>query len=342
MVNRFFRKKQATRRYTKSPKTLKQILSDAFTKEVKKNPDLMRQLAFIEAGHGDLLEKESPVEKSKREIDEYVTGQALQEIKENPEIAEEFIQQKLMTVIGGNNKRKGGHDIEYFDNSPISSLKQALEDIDDLSQLNEKLVEIGISKSGNGGFLSGFTFKDLLDAAPHIAAMMGKGPPIDNGSQQEKTYIVRVNGADQELPESQYRQLVRTGKVRPVGEIAAPKVTQQPEQEQEEPAQEEPAVKELPEILKEVDFDRLAECMNDLSPQDFVDQLIREASEELEESRFLLGFFSTATYDNVVSLITPYKGNLEVDNLIDKILTDEGKIWLEEVIAIIQREEEEE
>ena len=347
-VNIFGKRKPTGRKpyRKKDPKTVeaerglqeKKWQWDKFVEQMEKNPELEKQYVLKKM---DIIEPEpDPSKQEKLEIKKVLIQEAHKLINEDEGLRRQYAEGVLGELIGEKIDKEGHYPFEYG-GQQVSSIGQALDDIDGLSQMKEKLTELGIIK-GDNGFFSGFSMSELLSAIPYVAAMMGKGAPIDNGSQQEKTYIVRVNGADQELPESQYRQLVRTGKVRPVGEIAAPKVTQQPEQEQEEPAQEEPDVKELPEILSGVDFDRLAECIDNLSPQDFVDQLIRESSEELEESRFLLGFFSTATYDNVVSLITPYKGNLEVDTLIDKILTDEGKTWLEEVIAIIQREEEEE
>ncbi len=355
----FNKKKSKSKR---PPKTLKQILSDTFLREVKKDPELMKQLAFVEAGHGDLLEKESTTEKKKREIDEFITSKALEDIKNNPELADDFIQEKVSEIIsGGKRPRRSGRNEEaYFESDgPLSSLKQALADIDDIAELREKLSELGVGENNNNkGFFSGMNMEKIMEALPYIAAIIGKSSGNNNNGHPSRVYVVNVNGHDQELNESEYRSMLQTGKIK-LNTKLIPQNNEQstPSEESEESIitpvtfsknnstesnninnkQPEPASKswkELPDMVKGIDYSEINTWF-DMEPEEFVKTIL--GSKE-EYSQIIKGFLSTADYLGIVNMITPYRYNPEVSVIIERILSEEGKEWLEKTIELIKGE----
>ena len=117
------------------PKTLKEILNSAYTKALKSDPELMREIAFKEAGHEDLLHKDRETEKKKRAIKDYVINAALEQIKADPELSAQFVESQVEEILSnGNTKptrgrgrpRKGDYS-EYESSSPINSALDGLE-----------------------------------------------------------------------------------------------------------------------------------------------------------------------------------------------------------------------
>ena len=103
----------------------------------------------------------------------------------------------------------------------------------------------------------------------------------------------------------------------------------------EEGLPEEPAYPQLPAFLKGTDLSAVNEWF-ELTPEDLVVQLKVEADSNVAQSKLAWGFLTTATYDGIVAMVTPYRSNPEVSGLIEKILSDEGKAWLERVLELVK------
>lgn len=306
----------------KRPKVLKDVLSDAYLSTLKKDPELLKEIAFRDAGHADVLERDRGAENQKKEIRKFVTSEALKKIKEDPELAEQFIEAQIADILseGKSARARRATEPEFYGESG-SAIAQAVEEIDNIELLRDKL-----GRDKGKGLLSAFTDPEVIKGFLALLSGVRAGAP----QSPVRTYVVRVNGEEREIPEAQYRKLIQEGSLRPVAELEMPKV----KKEVEEPIKE-PEYPQLPDFLKGIDLPAVSEWL-ELTPQDFVTQLKVEVDTNVEQSKLIWGFLSTADYDGIVALITPYRSNPEVSESIEKILSDEGRKWVSEVLQLVK------
>ncbi len=364
-------------RTKRRPKTLKDILNDAYLSSLKKDPELLKEIAFRDAGHADILDRDREVETTKKQIKKHVTEQALNRIQSDPELAEQFISDQVEDIMSnGKPSRRRTREPEYHDYGTGygSSIEQALSEIDSLSELKTKLSELGLIEGGDKGqgFFKGVTLKDIMEFLPHLT---GKG--ADNGStqQSEPRFVIEIDGKPTAVTESQYNKMLNQGKVRPVARLTTREEPEKPstQSEDSEPSDKEdpgimpissgtsstPEKTETPEpakyemspqveqysevlrgidvkgILSEIDMNEIMEHFES-EPSKFV-QLLEQGKDSGDEvSNFLWGFFSNVDYNGVINLLEPYKEEPKVQHLLEKISSDEGKVWLEQVISLIQ------
>lgn len=331
------------------PKTLKEILNSAYTKALKSDPELMREIAFKEAGHEDLLHKDRETEKKKRAIKDYVINAALEQIKADPELSAQFVESQVEEILSNGapkqptrRGRRGKDEYEYGSSSPLSS---ALEGLESIGELKAKLVELGLVKeddgnSSGGGFLKGMTLKDIMGALPAIQTLLGNG----GNPKTVKVYVVPINGRLVEVNESQYIDMVRSGQVQLPSTKPAQIESSKTEQTKTElagtdlkapatPALPDSSVCELPTFLQNINFEAV-ETWLDQKPEDFVTNL-KADSKGQDEAKFVWGFLTTATYDGIVEKITPYRTHPKVSALVEKVLSDSGKLWTMTVLELV-------
>ena len=304
----------------RKPKTLKEVLSDAFRTELGKNPSLMRKVAFKEAGCLDMLDDSNPIAARKQEIKTKIIDRALKKIDEDPDLTEQFVDMQIGEIIGGGR----GSGVEVLGEGFGSSISQALQAIEDLEELKGKIG----SKSGPlGGLINADTISEILKT---IRSLQGHGIPV---GLPERTYIVQLDGQMYEVSESQYKRYVQEGRVKPIAELEAPR-GEKPEGivEVAEPVIVEP---ELPEFLTTLDLEAIARYIDRL-PQEFVDQLRLEIQEGSFQSQLLWSFLSENDLDKVVEIITPYRTHSQIGQYIEKLLLNQD--WLGEVISLIREE----
>jgi len=312
----FWRNKEKKRTYAKRPpKTLKQILSDAFSKELSKNPELMQQ-ASIKHGAKELgieFEKSDPIEQQKREIKAKIIERALKKIDENPELAEQFVNTTIEEIIGGGRGEGQG----YGDGEGAGSiLRQAIEELDDVEEFRERIS--GKAKgSALGGLVDSETLKEVLRTIQSLRA--------PGGVPQERIFVVQVNEELREVTETEYKRLIQQGLLRPIAALEAPK---------EKLLSEEPTELELPEFISS-NLIELASYLEQ-EPEDFIIQLEYEVQSNVPQSQLLWDFLSTVNYEDIVGLATPYKGHSQIGIYVEKILSEEGKVWFEKVIELIK------
>ena len=73
----------------------------------------------------------------------------------------------------------------------------------------------------------------------------------------------------------------------------------------------------------------------ELVPEEFVEELSRMKDAE-PTYQLLWTYLSTTTPEAVVKLIEPYSKHSQVGIYVEKLLTDEGKEWVKQVISIIK------
>lgn len=209
-----FKKKR--QRAKRAPKTLKQILSDAYLATLRKDPELMRRIAFIEAGHADLLTEKDPVEQKRKELKQVITEKALEAIQNDPDLADEFIHTEVENILNtqqnnGNGRRRRRkdefEDIDIDINDPVSTLEKALEDLDNITALRERLEALGMGKE-KAGFFSNMKPADIIQMLTLAKGFLGNNGNGNNVINQpmppQRVFVVEVDGKPQELTEAQY------------------------------------------------------------------------------------------------------------------------------------------
>lgn len=334
----------------RQPKTLKKILEESFAREVNKDPDLKRELAFKEAGHSEMLNRDKETNEKKKQIKKFITDKALEQIQQNPEMAAQFITSEVENILtDGKPNRYRGRDDYFSDGGSESSLDLALGQLESLSELKDKLADMGLGEGGKGGFWSGMTMKDLMGALPIIASLLGKGQPM--AGEVQRTFVVRVNGQDREVLEGEYRRLLNEGKVTPVAKLAPvtePTAAQKEEttkvpieiEEEEKFEAVTPDQFDLSEFIGDLDPSMIEVYMS-MEPAEFVSALKGEVDVGIDRSKFLWGFLSTTDYPGVVNVVEPYKDSETWSEIIQKVMSEEGKLWIEQVLDLVKEYKEE-
>lgn len=288
----------------------KQFLSDEYIQMAKSDSELKRQMVAKEFNL--IFPEKDPLKEQKHEINEIITTEALQILKNDPELKQQFGRKRIETIIGEAPILSEGEGYP-----PGSAIGQVLEEIEEFDALKEKL---GGGKGGGWGDL----LKDpavAISIVNLIKTLVGQGSAIP----QEPTYVVQINGQPKKVTETEYKQLEAQGLIKPIAAIEAPQVP--PEEIKKEPKPEPPAFLSTMEEFA---------WMLDLIPEDFVSQLESDIQEGLPQPQLFWNFLSSTDYEKVVELITPYKDNEQVGSYVEKLLSEEGKIWLEEVIKLVR------
>lgn len=300
------RERQTTRKLNpdqeekKSELKRKKFLADEYIELAKKDPDIKRQMIAQEFKLK--FPETDPLTMRKREIDTRITEEALKIIDSDPELKEQFAQQKVWEIIGESRPRRSKGTPEYTGSSSVEEI------IDGYKTLEQ---EFG---GKEGGGLKEFLNKEFgVELLKTIQALTGK--PVS-----EPTVIVQIDNEVREITKTEYQQLLQQGRIKPVGILEAPKA-------------EAPKIPE--EITSFIDLKQLSEMLS-LSPQEFVDTLKYSVQQEDERSKFLWGFLSNTEVDVVVKLLSPYVSNKEVGESVKKLISDDGKKWLTEVISLIK------
>lgn len=327
-------------------KKLESILDKTLVDQAKTDRDWALQLALQREG----LTIEPPVEKQKKKLDEFITTKALERLQEeDSEFLDDVIKDKISTIITGSGRKRHRDESGGVYLEPGSNLSSALDDIETLEELKERIA--GLQGGGGGGFFAGMNLKTLLESLPYVAALLGKEqlPTSEGieGVQAQRTFIVRENGQDKEVSELEYRKMLQDGRVKPVGELGptAPPKQEKPEEVVEEQAQntigqdQDAILTNFTEILSKLEPEVIGAYL-DMSPDEFVLNLKSGCDTGIDLSRFLWGFFSNTTYEGAVNLLGAYKEDEKWNMVIERILSEEGKIWVEQVISLIKELQE--
>jgi len=139
---------------------------------------------------------------------------------------------------------------------------------------------------------------------------------------------VSVDGQIRRISESQFKQLEQTGRISPVAAIETAKPVSEP------PKPELPKTEpEIPEFVLS-NLETLASYL-ELTPEEFVEELSTMKDAE-PTYQLLWTYLSATTPEAVVKLIEPYSKHSQVGIYVEKLLTDEGKEWVKQVISIIK------
>lgn len=322
-----FGKKQKPKPYHKPKKTLQQIYTDAINSEFRKNPELLKRIAFKEAGHTDLLEAEDPIKARERDIKKKMLDRAFAKIDSDPALIDRFTERQIEELIGA---PKPEEPEDYDDRSPVQRLLQELEDYEELKKKLGGSHETGLSK--------------LLDKDVILEALkLLRGISTEKAPQSR--YVIQIDGQQRTVSEAEFKVLVAQGNLVPVAAIAAakpadkPATKEPPETVPDIPRLEIPATplseislvapdSELPDVLRGLNFGELVQLL-DKSPQEVVDMLAEDV-----RGQVLLTVLGNMTYDGIVEKLSPYREHSVVGPYVQRILDPKTKPWAEELLKI--------
>ncbi len=299
--------------------------SDRLLKAAANNPDLER--AIIKRAIGIDLSEIAPDESEKRQFQSEVSRQSLELIKNDPELSAQLAKERAYSILGLKLPPKtenDGGDGCYSGNG--GSLLDQVREVEELKR------ELG----GNGGGL-GSAIKEIITPEVIVAFLdYLKGTKNESSNvKTTKVYVVQVEGELREVDETQFKQLINQGALKPVAELKAPPPKQEPPKAETAPEIKEPekpltleAKTISPEILALIES---IGSMLELSPEDFVEQL---ENDETSQGKTIVLFLKNSDYNSIVKLITPYKDDPSVKYYADKII--KGQEWIDKVLALLK------
>ena len=306
---------------------------------VKGDPDAER--AYISTLIGVELKAPDPDGKTKQALKTLLTEEALREIQADPALRKELARRQVDAILGEDTNR-GDRFNEGEYGGGGSSISQALAEIDELEELRAKL-----GGKGNGGLLSAFADPEVLKAL--LGFLAGMRTPAGDEVRPEPYYVISIDGKPTSISKSQYTKLLQEGNLKPVAAYISTKPDVEtagkidddgisvvsPTSGIPTKSKEPKEYKDLPEFLNRADFS-IANDWLDLEAAEFVTLLKAEVDKQVEESKLIWGFLTTATYEGIVNITAPYKTNPKVSVLIERLLSDEGKEWLEQVLQLVK------
>lgn len=328
----FGRKRKQKSVVTSRPKTLKEILTESFKTELDKDPELKKRMAFKEYGHEDLI-NEDPIAKAKKEFETWRWQEAIKRAKDDPEY-NQMLTESVIDEISpskSSHRPRRGSEPEYYGNEGPASLSDTLEEA---LETKNKMIELGIINEGGsgpgllGGLLRGASLSDIVEGIKQVNILTGRTSPPQGTVQSVRTFVVRLDGHDEEIPEYQYKKLLQEGKLQPVAAVL-----EQPKTERTV-TPEEIKSPELPDFLKDTDFTVVQGWMEQ-EPEEFVINLKGEVDANIQESRLIWGLLTTATYEGIIEKITPYREHAIVGSLVQRIMSEEGT-WLKRVLELVK------
>ena len=295
----------------------KQLAREKLLAQVKDNPELERK--WIAKLMGIEIEPPDLVEQKKKEIKAKLVEEAYTQVNQDPELRRQYAE-KLIGEIVGEVPSRGEYGSEYEGSG--SAIRQALDELEDVEEFRDKL---GIRPKEGGILKSLVTEENVGELIKLLRGIVTKTPI------EESTVVVKIDGQIRRIPESQFTQLEKTGRVTPIAAIEIPKSSiEQPEEKLVEAPKTEPKVPEF--VLSNLEM--LASYL-ELTPEEFVEEL--SGMKDAEPTYQLLWTYLLATTpEAVVKLIEPYSKHSQVGMYVENLLSDEGKDWIKQVIGLIK------
>jgi len=331
----FNRNKQPEYVEVKKPRRKKKpsdILEKTYMKVLNENPDLRTTIALKESGHYDEFKAlTDPTVKQRQAINEIVTTDALSMIRNDPALRKQYAEVMAQQLIAGAGVGSNGH-------GNLSPAEELIENIRQWKELREELVGENGGEASPAGWAS--TIQKMI-AQPEMASVFaglmkqifgnGMQPAV---SAPQRSFVVSIDGKLTEVNESQYKQLISNGQIKPVGLIEAPKTEDKHKTEDKKTENAESKAITLPDWAQSFQYDTLLGYL-ELSPEEFINQLETEiASGEAGHLQMFCNFLMTADYDKLVEILSPYKSNETAGKFVSNLL--EKRKWVEDVIKIIK------
>lgn len=346
---------------TKRPaKTLKNILQETLVREVNKDPELKKRLAFKAAGYEELLGDNKEITDARQKIDMVLTSKALEMLSNNDELASAMATEKLADIIGKKNIRhlqgSSQETEEEYDQSDGSPLDAAMDELTKAERFKEAL---GIKPKG---------FMDVIKDPEILVGIMsllksfvqpGQVPGQSPQSPQEQMVMVMVEGKPQLIPVSKCNLMLQQGTIKPVGSVQKTDQVESEKSQETEPVNtndnEENTIElEQPDEPKkigsapEIDLTNIQNLSDVISladyivqsmsgtPEEFVEEMVILKNSGDESAKIAFNFLCNTDADTIFALVTPYKDNVELASYVSKLI--DNREWVEQVIELVKKQ----
>jgi len=368
-----FGSKTKEKKPRKQPKSLKQVLSDAWVRELKTNPDLLKRVAAKEAGYYDLVDDGTdPIEKIKQrvlskaleedpafaeqvkqeyvdslnpsssdggiesELEDTISGAVIEKIRLNPKLVDTIVEKRIGDLMKGEKSHYG-------------RTTDLVREIEGLKQLKEVLGEE--SESKGEGFFTPDMVKSLLGDQGVVGLL---GSLLGRSGSAQRTYVVETPGGTREFSPEEYKLYLEQ---RQRGELPAPfsKVLESAQtvspvsppvegqaQTHVQIVPSPPFIAPAPPSAPSLNISSWLPYLEQ-EPEVFValleEKVLLEGIEG-ERAKFTLSILKTKTVDELLALLQPFKAkDGEIAQAIEAL--EAKKEWLEELMKIVKGEKEE-
>jgi len=282
--------------------------TDEFIKLAQSDPALKRQY-ILDTFHIKVPE-EDPVKKAEQEINKQLLDQALEQIRTNPELAQEYAKRKLEEIAGSSTREQGegflGEDGSFLDR------------LDEVEAVKERLG------GGNKGGLASEVILEIAKNLPLILASMSQmNKPLQLEQSQvpqlpvasTRIYVVETSSGPVEMTEKEYQDYKKNQQ-----DISARPVP---------PAQ--PLTQSKPGMSLGI-----AEWVEylDRDPSEFAQELLNRESIGNSQAEFVVKLVMLKSADEILTMLKPFKIREEYKEVVTQL---EGrKDWVEGVVAYIR------
>jgi hypothetical protein len=317
-------------------------IAESYIEMAKQDPKFRQQMIVDE--YKLKLPIKDPVVEQQKEIEALLSALVIKELKDNPELAKRVVDTRIAQLTTQEDSIPHGGDQDY---PPDTAVGQVLAEMEDLEELKSRL---------GGGKSSAWS--DILKDPQVVTGLIATFQSIIKGSSPpvtEAVVMVDIDGQPTTVTETEFQRLQMEGRVRPVAAIESTKTSRklgvdkissglttqtatnetfdgkiagQPETESSDEPQ-------LPLIFQLVGMTKLSGYLKKI-PTIVVEQL--EKQKLTDPSVYLLwNYLETVDLGSLTQALVAYENNGELGSYVRQLLSDEGKIWLSEVIELIKQ-----
>ncbi len=298
----------------------------------------------------------NPVAKMREEMALAALKKLSLQLDTDPEMAEtlglEAWDEYGMGKGKGTRRRQSAEEGGYL---PQGSLTELEDQIDAVERIKEKLGGGVDGEANSGGSFLGMDNKTIGALAnAFFANLLNKGGvPGVNAVAPQRLFVVQVidQGKVQEraVTEEQYRQLAAEGRLRPMAVLAeAPAKPEAKPLPQAGGAGANPPGKtavgtdtqpSIAQLIAYLDADMVEKSLKQ-TPEAFIVELLTKVDAQDANASLLQNVLSLFPIDVIMPFLEQYRGQPQYADSLERLLSDEGKKWLTEVVGLLQSGEE--
>jgi hypothetical protein len=321
-----------SRKQEKAPKknveiSIQDLLSTTLKRAFKNDPDLARRMLYVELGHPEEAAKSNPEYRHMLQVEFIITREAIEMILNNPIIKEKVVMAKARQLI----------------QKTLSSDQNMATDI--------SLVMAMIDELKQSALTQGIPISPQIDKLVNPSTVREALAKVETKltPPAEVRVLADRDGQLEMLTLKQVRQLATQKRLKPVYQVSAkPQVTI----DHSKPSvttREESASFSKPVSLTEGGGSKPSPTGDakiklssdlDVSPAEFVHQLRTEARSGVGDAGVLLHFLRSAKYADIEDNLKPYRDNRKLQALVKAIATDNGKLWIGQVIDLVKNDKQ--
>lgn len=351
-------KGQKKRRYNKRPKkSFEQIATEQAQKMIRENPMALAKVGIKRLNMQDAIDVTTLVQDPreaafKKKIQDAVN----KKLEEDPELLGQFVNDEINKMRGGDGA--DGAEGEYFEGGEGDAFTAAEQVVNQMNAIQTLKDRLGVDEGGGSIWKQILTPDNASLALGIVDRLIKGGPQNNNGGGNGgpvATVAILIDGKIQRVTEADYNRLALAGQVKPVAMLAAPapKPTNAGPQpvtgKEAAPMPLEPAPvgdgsghkSETPTVIPpefEAQLENIGQYL-DGSPEEFLNDLNERltGSATDPDAQMVAILLKNTDYQGIVKMITPYRNHATAGPLVERILSDSGRWWFDELFELLKR-----